>query len=45
VACLPTQLKLDGVIPNQLAQVPDEAGALERGGYDGGWTVETSAVT
>jgi len=36
------RLKLDGGIPNQLARVPDAAGALERNGYDGGWTAETS---
>jgi probable F420-dependent oxidoreductase len=36
------RLKLDGGIPNQLARVPDAAGALERDGYDGGWTAETS---
>ena len=36
------RLKLDGGIPNQLARVPDAAGALERNGYEGGWTAETS---
>ena len=36
------RLKLDGGIPNQLARVPDAAGALEQRGYDGGWTAETS---
>jgi probable F420-dependent oxidoreductase len=36
------RLKLDGGIPNQLARVPDAAGALERNCYDGGWTAETS---
>lgn len=36
------RLKLDGGIPNQLARVPDAAGDLERDGYDGGWTAETS---
>ena len=34
------RLKLDGGIPNQLGRVPDAAGALERDGYDGGWTAE-----
>jgi probable F420-dependent oxidoreductase len=36
------RLKLDAGIPNQLARVADAAGALERNGYDGGWTAETS---
>jgi probable F420-dependent oxidoreductase len=36
------RLKVDGGIPNQLAQAADAAGALERDGYDGGWTAETS---
>jgi probable F420-dependent oxidoreductase len=36
------RLKLDGGIPNQLARVPEAAGALEQNGYDGGWTAETS---
>src|ERR1700751_5234331 len=36
------RLKLDGGIPNQLARVPEAAGALEQNGDDGGWTAETS---
>jgi probable F420-dependent oxidoreductase len=36
------RLKIDGGIPNRLARVPEVAGALERQGYDGGWTAETS---
>ncbi len=36
------RLKLDGGIPNRLARVTEAAGALERDGYDGGWTAETS---
>jgi probable F420-dependent oxidoreductase len=36
------RLKLDGGIPNRLAEAPEAAGVLERGGYDGGWTPETS---
>ena len=36
------RLKVDGGIPNQLARATDAAVALERGGYDGGWTAETS---
>ncbi|OBH05448.1 MULTISPECIES: LLM class F420-dependent oxidoreductase [unclassified Mycobacterium] len=36
------RLKLDGGIPNQLAEVPFVAGALEKDGYDAGWTAETS---
>jgi probable F420-dependent oxidoreductase len=36
------RLKLDGGIPNQLDRVPDRARELERQGYDGGWTAETS---
>ncbi|WP_102416983.1 LLM class F420-dependent oxidoreductase [Mycobacterium sp. 4858] len=36
------RLKVDGGIPNQLARVTDAAVALEREGYDGGWTAETS---
>jgi probable F420-dependent oxidoreductase len=36
------RLKLDGGIPNQLARVPEAAGALEQDAYDGGWTAETS---
>jgi probable F420-dependent oxidoreductase len=35
-------LKVDGGIPNQLAQVPEAAAALERDGYDGGWGFETN---
>ncbi|BBZ43074.1 LLM class F420-dependent oxidoreductase [Mycobacterium parmense] len=37
-----SRLKIDGGIPNRLARVADAAGALERDGYDGGWTAETS---
>ncbi|CQD12575.1 LLM class F420-dependent oxidoreductase [Mycobacterium europaeum] len=36
------RLKVDGGIPNELARATDAAVALERGGYDGGWTAETS---
>src|ERR1700757_4934837 len=36
------RLKLDGGIPNRLARVPEAACELEQGGYDGGWTAETS---
>ncbi|OBG69561.1 LLM class F420-dependent oxidoreductase [Mycobacterium sp. E3298] len=36
------RLKVDGGIPNQLARAADAAVALERQGYDGGWTPETS---
>ncbi len=36
------RLKVDGGIPNQLARAAEAAGALERDGYDGGWTAETS---
>ncbi len=36
------RLKLDGGIPNRLAEAADAAGALEDQGYDGGWTAETS---
>ncbi|ORB83326.1 LLM class F420-dependent oxidoreductase [Mycobacterium kansasii] len=36
------RLKVDGGIPNQLARVIESADALERNGYDGGWTAETS---
>jgi len=36
------RLKLDGGIPNRLARVPEAARELEQGGYDGGWTAETS---
>lgn len=36
------RLKLDGGIPNRLADAAAAAGALERDGYDGGWTAETS---
>jgi probable F420-dependent oxidoreductase len=36
------RLKLDGGIPNRLARVPEAACELEEGGYDGGWTAETS---
>jgi probable F420-dependent oxidoreductase len=35
-------LKIDGGIPNQLGKVAEAAGDLERDGYDGGWTAETS---
>lgn len=34
--------KLDGGIPNRLERAAEAAVALERGGYDGGWTAETS---
>src|SRR5690349_7348291 len=36
------RLKLDGGIPNRLAEVADASAALEERGYDGGWTAETS---
>src|SRR5947209_530113 len=36
------RIKLDGGIPNRLVEAPEAAGVLERGGYDGGWTPETS---
>jgi probable F420-dependent oxidoreductase len=36
------RLKLDGGIPNRLARVAEAVCALERDGYDGGWTAETS---
>jgi probable F420-dependent oxidoreductase len=36
------RLKVDGGIPNQLARAGAAAVALERDGYDGGWTAETS---
>ncbi|OBH43971.1 LLM class F420-dependent oxidoreductase [Mycobacterium mantenii] len=36
------RLKVDGGIPNRLAQVADAAVALEEQGYDGGFTAETS---
>ncbi|OBH75880.1 LLM class F420-dependent oxidoreductase [Mycobacterium scrofulaceum] len=36
------RLKVDGGIPNQLARAADAAVTLERQGYDGGWTPETS---
>ncbi len=36
------RLKLDGGIPNRLADAAAAAGALERDGYDGGWTAETN---
>lgn len=35
-------LKVDGGIPNRLADAPGAAAALEERGYDGGWTAETS---
>jgi len=34
--------KVDGGIPNQLARVTDAAITLEKDGYAGGWTAETS---
>lgn len=36
------RLKIDGGIPNRLDQAAAAAGDLERQGYDGGWTAETS---
>src|SRR6201997_2463811 len=36
------RVKLDGGIPNRLERVAEAACALERDGYDGGWTAETS---
>jgi probable F420-dependent oxidoreductase len=36
------RLKIDGGIPLRLERAADGAAALERGGYDGGWTAETS---
>jgi probable F420-dependent oxidoreductase len=35
-------LKIDGGIPNRLEQAAEAAAALERDGYDGGWTPETN---
>jgi probable F420-dependent oxidoreductase len=35
-------LKIDGGIPNRLPHVPEAAAGLERAGFDGGWTAETS---
>jgi probable F420-dependent oxidoreductase len=37
-----SRLKLDGGIPNRLADAAGAARDLERRGYDGGWTAETS---
>src|SRR5215471_5774182 len=34
------RLKIDGSIRSQLANVPEMARAMERGGYDGCWTAE-----
>jgi len=36
------RLKIDGGIPNRLDRAAGAAGALERDGYDGCWTAETS---
>jgi probable F420-dependent oxidoreductase len=36
------RLKVDGSIPNQLARAADAAAGLQRQGYAGGWTAETS---
>ncbi len=36
------RLKLDGGIPNRLADAAAVAGALEHDGYDGGWAAETN---
>ncbi len=36
------RLKLDGGIPNRLADAAAAAGVLEREGFDGGWTAETN---
>ncbi|OBA63252.1 LLM class F420-dependent oxidoreductase [Mycobacterium sp. 1100029.7] len=36
------RLKIDGGIPNRLERVVEAVGNLERQGYDGGWTAETS---
>ncbi|BBY38358.1 hypothetical protein MMAN_24920 [Mycobacterium mantenii] len=36
------RLKVDGGIPNRLAQVADACAVLEEQGYDGGFTAETS---
>ena len=36
------RLKLDGGIPNRLAEVADASAALEERGYAGGWTAETN---
>ncbi|MCV7101595.1 LLM class F420-dependent oxidoreductase [Mycobacterium palustre] len=38
----PARLKVDGGIPNRLAEVPEAARALEHEGYDGGWAFETN---
>ena len=37
-----SDLKIDGGIPLRLERAADGAEALERDGYDGGWTAETS---
>lgn len=37
-----SRLRIDGGIPNQLARVPEQAGELERRGYDGCWVGETN---
>lgn len=36
------RLKVDGGIPNRLAEVAAASAALEERGYDGGWTAETN---
>lgn len=36
------RLKIDGGIPNRLERVVEAVDNLERQGYDGGWTAETS---
>lgn len=36
------RLKVDGGIPNRLAEVADASAALEKRGYDGGFTAETN---
>ena len=37
-----SDLKIDGGIPNRLERAAEAARALERDGYDGGWTAETN---
>ena len=36
------RVKIDGGIPNRLEKAAETAAVLEQGGYDGGWTAETS---
>ncbi len=39
-AASPPRLNVDRGIPSQLDRIPKEASALERQGYDGGWSAE-----